>query len=88
MELNKIIEKKLPGRPAFKRMGIELGGEIFDVYFRDILECIKALYGDPEFAPYLVNAPERHYMDKECTLRIYHDIHTGEWWWSTQVSSR
>ncbi|KAI9433522.1 hypothetical protein H4582DRAFT_1819834 [Lactarius indigo] len=84
MELNKIIDTQLPGRPSFKRMGVELGGEVFDVYFRDIMECVRALYSDPEFSPYLVYAPERHYVDEKCDLRMYHDMHTGEWWWSTQ----
>jgi hypothetical protein len=30
-------------------------------------------------------APERHYADEDQTLRIYCDIHTGRWWWATQV---
>lgn len=62
-----------------------MGGEAFDVYFRDIIECIKALFGDPEFAPYLVLRPERHYADENQTTRIFHDMHTGKWWWDTQV---
>ncbi|KAH9163088.1 hypothetical protein EDB89DRAFT_1816539, partial [Lactarius sanguifluus] len=61
MELNRVIDTQLPGRPSFKRMGVELGGEVFDVYFRDIMDCVWALYSDPEFSPYLVYAPERHY---------------------------
>ncbi|KAH9015362.1 hypothetical protein EDB84DRAFT_1582216 [Lactarius hengduanensis] len=84
MELNRVIDTQLPGRPSFKRMGVELGGEVFDVYFRDIMDCVQALYSDPEFSPYLVYAPERHYVDEKCDLRMYHDMHTGEWWWSTQ----
>jgi hypothetical protein len=84
-ELNKVIAKKLPGRPPFQRQSIELGGEIFEVYFRDIIECIKALFSDPDFAPYMIHAPERHYTDDTCTMRMYHDMNTGEWWWSTQV---
>ncbi|KAH9060410.1 hypothetical protein EDB83DRAFT_2506630 [Lactarius deliciosus] len=84
MELNRVIDTQLPGRPSFKRMGVELGGEVFDVYFRDIMDCVRALYSDPEFSPYLVYAPERHYVDEKCDLRMYHDMHTGEWWWSTQ----
>ncbi|KAF9455627.1 hypothetical protein BDZ94DRAFT_1286081 [Collybia nuda] len=63
VELNKLIDKQLPSR------------EIFDVYFCDIKACIQALYGDPEFTPYLIHAPE-----------MYHDMNTGEWWWSTQES--
>ncbi|KAF8810314.1 hypothetical protein BYT27DRAFT_7209578 [Phlegmacium glaucopus] len=84
VELNKIIDMKLPGRPAFQRHSVEVGGEMFDVYFRDILACVKALYSDPEFAPYLLNAPERHFTDEACGTRMYHDMNTGEWWWSTQ----
>ncbi|KAF7303411.1 hypothetical protein MIND_00569600 [Mycena indigotica] len=64
-ELNKIIDKKLPGRPKFKRAKIIVQGESFDLYFRDIIEC-------------------RHYADEDQTIRLYHDMHTGRWWWSTQ----
>ncbi|KAH7906613.1 hypothetical protein BJ138DRAFT_969756, partial [Hygrophoropsis aurantiaca] len=43
-QLNQIIDKKLPARrPQFQREEIEIAGESFDVYFRDILECVKAL---------------------------------------------
>lgn len=62
-----------------------MGGEAFDVYFRDIIECIRGLYGDPNFAQYLVFAPERHYADEDKTVRLFHDMHTGKWWWETQV---
>lgn len=84
-ELNKMIDTHLPGRPAFEKHPIEIGGEIFDVYFRDVEECLKALFSDPRFAPFLKYAPERHFTDESCTIRVYHNMHTGEWWWSTQV---
>ncbi|KAJ6557130.1 hypothetical protein B0H10DRAFT_2370751 [Mycena sp. CBHHK59/15] len=83
-ELNNIIDKKLPGHPKFKRKEIIIAGEAYDVYFRDILECVRALYGDPEFAAQLKVAPERHYADQDQTVRLYHDMHTGKWWWATQ----
>lgn len=60
-------------------------GETFEVYYRDVLECIRSLYGDETFAPYLVFAPERHYSDNTRTNRLYHDVYTGKWWWTTQV---
>ena len=85
-ELNKIIDEQLPDRPCFKHEEIVIGGEAFDVYFRDIIVCIRALYSDPELLPYLVFLPEKHYVDKERKVRLYHDMHTGKWWWSTQVS--
>ncbi|KAH9929368.1 uncharacterized protein B0H18DRAFT_874057 [Fomitopsis serialis] len=84
-ELNKIIDEGLPNRrPAFHRFEACVGGEHFEMFCRDILECIRALYGDPEHAAYLCIAPERHYADADKTLRLYHDLHTGEWWWATQ----
>ncbi|TFK52086.1 hypothetical protein OE88DRAFT_1679776 [Heliocybe sulcata] len=84
-ELSRIIDEELTsGRPAFKREEIVISGEAFDVYFRDIMQCTAALFGDPEFASHLVFAPERHYADADKTTRVYHDMYTGKWWWSTQ----
>ncbi|KAG1720490.1 hypothetical protein EDB19DRAFT_1917917 [Suillus lakei] len=83
-ELNGIIDKQLPGRPTFRREQIVIVGEAFDIYHRDVLECIKALYGDLDFADYLVFAPECHYTDDDETVRLYSDMHTGKWWWNTQ----
>jgi hypothetical protein len=28
---------------------------------------------------------ERHYADEDMTVWMYHDMHTGKWWWTTQV---
>jgi hypothetical protein len=86
-ELNQIIDRQLPcRRPCFKHEEIIVADEAFDVYSRDIMECVKALYSDPEFSPHLNYAPERHYADADKTIQMYHDIHTGKWWWSTQAS--
>ncbi|KAF8840735.1 hypothetical protein BDN67DRAFT_902984 [Paxillus ammoniavirescens] len=86
-ELNKIIDTKLPSqRPRFRRQEIVIAGEAYDVFFRDVLECVKALFSDPDFAKYLVFVPERHYSDPDKTKRLYHDLHTGKWWWNTQKS--
>jgi hypothetical protein len=85
-ELNAIVDHGLPtGRPKFKREQIVVAGEAFDIYYRDVIECVKSLYGDPDFAKYLAFAPERHYSDEDETIRLFHDMHTGKWWWDTQV---
>ena len=55
------------------------------LFSRDILQCIRALYGSAAFARYLVFLPERHYRDANHTMRLYHDMHTGKWWWAVQV---
>src|SRR5215470_4825663 len=85
-ELDKIIDNHLPSRPRFVRKEIIVGGQAFDIYFRDVLECIRALYSNPEVARTLVVAPERHYTDQAKSKRLYHELHTGNWWWSRQVS--
>ncbi|KAH8102731.1 hypothetical protein BXZ70DRAFT_890478 [Cristinia sonorae] len=84
-ELNKIIDTHLPSsRPRFRCKEILVAGEVFDVYYRDPLECIKALIGDPNFATDLVWTPERHYADPDKTIRVYHEMYTGKWWWNKQ----
>ena len=86
-ELNQIIDQSLPGVPQFQRRELNIQGETIELYFRDILKCIEALYGNPEFAPHLIFMPERHYSDANRMERVFHDMHTGKWWWETQVSN-
>ena len=85
-ELNAIIDKKLSGRPRFQRHMVRVGSETCEVFYRDIVECIRSLFGDQTFTPYLHFAPEKHYTDDTKDSRMYHDMHTGKWWWATQVS--
>ncbi|KAF8977848.1 hypothetical protein BDQ17DRAFT_1394870 [Cyathus striatus] len=75
-ELNKIIDMKLPE--------VIVDGHSFELYSRDIVECICTLWGDSEFTPHLIFEPEQHYVDKDRTIRQYHDMHTAKWWWSIQ----
>lgn len=84
-ELNIIIDRKLPSRPPFKCREVVVDGQAFDVYFRDVMACVRGLFGDPEFSQHLKTAPERHYLDRNKTIRRYGEMHTGNWWWSTQV---
>ncbi|PPQ83323.1 hypothetical protein CVT26_015163 [Gymnopilus dilepis] len=83
-QLNKIIDNKLPGRPQFKRHEVVMQGEVLEFYARDPIECLEALWSDPDFVNDLIVEPERHYGDKDMTVRIYHDMHTGKWWWEVQ----
>ncbi|KAG1786942.1 uncharacterized protein HD556DRAFT_1313146 [Suillus plorans] len=82
-ELNRIIDTQLPGRPKFRREQVVIAGEAFDIFYRDIIECIKDLFGNPDFADFLVFAPEHHYTDADETVRLFSDMHTGKWWWNT-----
>ena len=60
-------------------------GEVIEYYARDIIECLRALWGDPDFDGDLIFEPERLYADEDMTIRIYHEMNTGKWWWDTQV---
>jgi Plavaka transposase len=84
-ELNKIVDEKLPGRPHFICEEVTVAGQSFENYRRDIIECIRSLYGDPDFASHLIFAPERHFANPDRTIIVYHDMYTGEWWWEIQV---
>ena len=84
-ELNRIIDKHLPKCLAFKQYEVVITGEPFELYACNIIECIRALWADPDFLPYLVFEPEKHYADDDHSVRMFHDMHTGKWWWATQV---
>ncbi|KAJ3557075.1 hypothetical protein NM688_g1669 [Phlebia brevispora] len=83
-ELNKLVDALLTTRPKFMCNEIVVADEAFDVYMRNVVECLKALFGDAEFAQYLVFLPERHYADTDQTVWLYYDMHTGKWWWAVQ----
>ncbi|KAN0134199.1 hypothetical protein V8E53_007971 [Lactarius tabidus] len=85
-ELNHIIDNVLPERPQFQCCELIIGGETLELYFRDIISCIRSIYSDPELAQHLITAPERHYSDQEHTVRVYSEMHTGDWWWSVQTT--
>ncbi|EKM50269.1 uncharacterized protein PHACADRAFT_213996 [Phanerochaete carnosa HHB-10118-sp] len=58
--------------------------EAFNIYYRNMIECVRALYSEPEFAAHLVFLSEQHYSDADHTLRLFHEVHTGKWWWAAQ----
>lgn len=85
--MNNLVDALLPSsRPRFHRDEIRINNEPHELYYRDVLDCVRCLYGSAEFAPYLVFTPEQHYSDPNRTSesRLYHDMHTGKWWWWTQ----
>ena len=82
-----IIDTELPGCPEFQQEDVMILGELVTLYSRNVIECIKTLYGDPEFIDYMVFKPEHHYTSADKTQRIYDELHMGDWWWEVQVSN-
>jgi len=54
-------------------------------YYRDLEDTIQYLLRQQAYAEHLVFAP-KHEFDEEYN-RVYTDMHTGDWWWRTQVRS-
>jgi hypothetical protein len=79
--LNEKIDDELPTCPPFHCKEVTFGEERLEFYYRDVMKCIRAIYGNPQFAHHLVFAPERHYTSQERTCRIYNELYTGDWWW-------
>ena len=71
--------------PPFERHEIVVAGEAFEVYYYDMLSCISALFGDPNFTADLLLAPERHFTNEDKTACVYFEMNTGQWWWKVQV---
>ena len=84
-QLNNFIDNKLPGRPSFQCQEMVIGQERLDFYYRDVLECIRSLFGDPQYVQDLIFAPAQHYTTHERKSRLYHEMYTCDWWWTIQV---
>jgi hypothetical protein len=65
--------------------GEPVPSERLELWRRDPVECLKELMGNPMFKDSLEYAPQKHFMDKEGTNRVYDEMWTGDWWWNTQV---
>lgn len=60
--------------------------ERLELWRRNPVECIRELIGNPAFREIMGYAPERVFMDPGGSMRIFHEMWTGDWWWKMQVS--
>jgi hypothetical protein len=51
-------------------------------YYRNSLDCVKALFGEPTMKEHMDYRPKRVF-DAE-SHRIYTEMSTGNWWWRVQ----
>ncbi|KIO16582.1 hypothetical protein M407DRAFT_85849 [Tulasnella calospora MUT 4182] len=88
-QLNQIIDHHLPNLASWTRLEFKLEGteQVIECFYRDPLECVESLYGNPAWADVLHVAPERHYTNETKATRMYNEMYTGNWWWRQQVSS-
>ncbi|KAF8889384.1 hypothetical protein BD779DRAFT_1671930 [Infundibulicybe gibba] len=62
----------------------EIIGEEMELWYRNPIECIKELVGNPAFGDSISFVPERVYTSSDGDDRIYDEMWTGDWWWNTQ----
>lgn len=59
--------------------------EVVELWYRNILDVLAELLGDPELVKEAIFAPRKLYTDDTKTNRIYSEAMTGNWAWETQV---
>ncbi|KAH9918422.1 uncharacterized protein B0H18DRAFT_824378, partial [Fomitopsis serialis] len=52
--------------------------------FRDIIQAIRTLLGNPEHADRIVYRPRRLFSDASRKHRLYNEMWTGRWWHAVQ----
>ncbi|KAF8506129.1 hypothetical protein JB92DRAFT_2737015 [Gautieria morchelliformis] len=94
--LNK-VDALLTGGPEFLCETITVHGDVKDangeymteeleLFYRDPVECVCELMGNPAFRDSLHYVPERVFEDKKRTERIYNEMWMANWWWDLQAS--
>jgi hypothetical protein len=61
--------------------------EELKLWLRDPVNCIRELFGNPEFNGTVSYAPEQVFVDEEGKTRRFDEMWTGNWWWEMQVSA-
>jgi len=56
------------------------------IHYRDPLEAIKTLLGNPAHAKDIIYRPKKIFADSGKGTRIYNEMWTGKWWHAIQVS--
>jgi hypothetical protein len=80
---------RLPSKSGWKCETVEVKGnmigaegkpvtESVELWFRDPVECIQALIGDPTFRENLAYAPQKVFTSGSGTTRIYDEAWTGD----------
>jgi hypothetical protein len=64
----------------------DLPGLFYTIRFRNVLEAIQSLWGDPALVAHLIYRPTKIFSDENKTTRIFTELWTGQWWHIVQVN--
>ncbi|KAJ7429835.1 hypothetical protein B0H11DRAFT_1894852 [Mycena galericulata] len=59
--------------------------ETAELWFRDPVECVKELIGNPVFKEAMDYAPKRLFVDAEGTEEVINEMSSASWWWKMQT---
>lgn len=59
--------------------------EVVEIYYRNPVELVRELLGNPDFKDEIHYKPFRMYTDASGTERIFGEMFTAEWWWEVAV---
>ena len=60
--------------------------EELEIWYRDPVECVKELLGNPMFREVLTYEPLRSWLDEGGTKEVVGEMSSARWWWELQVS--
>lgn len=64
----------------------EVRTEELELWYRDPVDVVRELMGNPVFRDVMQYSPEQVYRDEAGTDRVVNEMWTGNWWWDMQVS--
>lgn len=59
--------------------------ETVELWFRDPVEYVAELIGNPMFKDAMRYAPEKLFTDEAGTDEVVNEMWTAQWWWEIQV---
>jgi hypothetical protein len=86
--LHQVVDS-IPGRAEWKTKILSFDDKPqhkHAIHFRDPLEAIRALLGNPAHAKDIVYKPKKIFSDSSKAKHIYNEMWTGKWWHAIQVS--
>ena len=78
----------IPDRASWKTATLTFADRLDEehiIRYRDIVEAIRALLGNPSHAKHIVYRPRRVFSDASRSKRIFSEMWTGLWWNALQV---
>jgi hypothetical protein len=83
------VDKYLPHGPGWEVVQVKIktktGIRVQYLYWRNIIELIKEILGNPELNGDVAFAPVRKWTTEEKKTRVIDEMWTANWWWRMQV---